>query len=248
MTSSDDHSGILFLLREDHSEQGRILGRTLLVDCMRLFYFHENSDRLELMRIAFELASLRQERLLVTEHEKHAGSSKEVDEALAEAERQKTELRAEANALGCKDKELDDLVLIFDKTEALFKATPQPEGYFIFRHASHSAHTSRVALEATKVYADDGTVQISFGGSPGNVLRVGIQAAQVFLIGYRSVVELLDWDTIGAVQSFHHHAYEQLTQLADDAEIGGIDEFLADKGIEPIEEGSTGDPIRGGDS
>jgi len=65
----------------------------------------------------------------------------------------------------------------------------------MFRHSSHAAHTSRLALEIDKQIAEDGTIQLMWGGNPGNVLRVGLMATQHFLFAYRAAAELLGWDT-----------------------------------------------------
>jgi hypothetical protein len=221
--------GIMFLLREDHSEQASIIGRTLLVDAMRVLYFYSNQESLDVMSIAFEVGSIHQERALIKEFEKHVGADQDAERAHEELNTQERELREQAKEMGFDEKALNREVGILANAEQLFNASPQPEGYFIFRHASHAAHTGRLAMEAQKQYEEDGTVKISFGGTPGNVLRVGIQSARVFLAAYRAAAEMLGWETIDAIASFFDYANGELAALQQDADIGGIDEFISGK-------------------
>jgi hypothetical protein len=216
--------GIYFLLKEDHAEQARIVARTLLVDCMRLLYFHRNEQRLETMRIAFELGSIHQERQFIKEVAKYTDEG--VAESLALLQEQEEELRQQADEIGVQPDELRREVAILANAQQLFDAMPQPEGYVFFRYASHAAHTSRIALEAQKQYGEDGTVQLQFGGTPGNVLRVGVQSAQLFLFGYRAAAEMLGWDTIDAIRSFFDHANDRLMRLREDADLGEFQHIL----------------------
>ena len=219
--------GIYFLLKEDHAEQARIIERTLLIDCMRLLYFLVNRDQLEELHIAFSLGSIRDKRNLVSEMEKHFGNE-DNDIALlnAQLDREEAELRDKANSLGTDPTQLNEHVRTLMKAEDLFKASPQPEGYAMFRHASDVVHTSTLALEMHKQRADDGTIQLMWGGSPGNVLRVGFMSARLFLFGYRAATEILGWDTIDTIRSFSDFTFGQIEDLRQQAGIESMDAFV----------------------
>lgn len=219
--------GIYFLLKQDHAEQARIIERTLLVDCMRLLHFVKHPNELEALRIAFYLGSIREQRNLVMEMKKHFGDSDNDIEVLSgQLDQQETELRQEAQELNIDDARLAEDMRILFKAEELFKASPQPEGYAIFRHASHVVHTSTLALEMHKLRADDGTIQLMWGGSEGNVLRVGLMSAQMFLFGYRAAAELLGWATIDAIRSFFDFTFDKLERLRSEAVIPGMEAFI----------------------
>lgn len=227
--------GIYFLLKEDHAEQARIIQRTLMIDCMRLLHFVKHPDRLEELRVGFELGSIRDQRNLVNEMEKHFGSTdndiKTLNEQLDDREK---ELRAEASKLGIDDDQLAEDIRVLMKAEELFKASPQPEGYAMFRHSSHVVHTSTLAVEMHKKRAEDGTIQLMWGGSEGNVMRVGLMSTQFFLFGYRAAAELLGWDTIDAIRSFFDFAVDKVEEIRKDADISGMETFIG--GIEPVDE------------
>jgi hypothetical protein len=111
--------------------------------------------------------------------EKHFGSKdNDINQLKSTLDEQETELRDEANQLGIDEDQLAEDVRILMKAEGLLKASKQPEGYAMFRHSSHAVHTSRLALEVNKQIAEDGTIQLMWGGNPGNVMRVGLMAAQ----------------------------------------------------------------------
>lgn len=227
--------GVYFLLKEDHAEQARIIERTLLIDCMRLLYFVKHPDRLEELRVAFSLGSIWDQRNLVLEMEKHFGADdNDINVLKSQLDEQEKELRDEVSKLGIDETQLAEDIRVLMNAEELFKASPQPEGYAMFRHASHVVHTSSLALEMHKQRAEDGTIQLMWGGSPGNVLRVGLMSAQLFLFGYRAAAEMLGWDTIDAIRSFFDFTFEKLEKLREDAEIEGMEAFIG--GVSSVEE------------
>lgn len=219
--------GIYFLLKEDHAEQARIIQRTLMIDAMRLLHLLHHRDRLEELRIAFALGSLRDQRNLVNEMEKHFGSTdNDIDTLNAQLDEQEKELRQEATDLGIGDDRVREDIRVLMKAEELFKASPQPEGYAMFRHSSHVVHTSTLAVEMHKQRAEDGTIQLMWGGSEGNVLRVGLMSAQFFLFGYRAAAEMLGWDTIDAIRTFFDFALEKVEELRQEADIQGAEAYI----------------------
>lgn len=233
--SRNNMRGIYFLLKEDHAEQARIIQRTLMIDCMRLLHFVKHADRLEELRISFELGSIRDQRNLVNEMEKHFGSTdNDIQTLNAQLDANEKDLREEATKLGLGDDQLTEDIRILMKAEELFKASPQPEGYAMFRHSSHTVHTSTLAVEMHKKRAEDGTIQLMWGGSEGDVMRVGLMSTQFFLFGYRAAAELLGWDTIDAIRSFFEFGLEQLEQLRKDADIPGMEAFIG--GVVAVEE------------
>lgn len=157
--------GVYFLLKEDHAEQARIVFRTLLVDGMRMHYFYRNFDRLETMRIAFDLGSLSEERKLINELIRHTGEDDDTRAAHAFADRQEEELRQAARDLGIEEDDLEREKRIIHSADELFKNSPAPEGYFIFRHSSHTAHTSRIALEMQQEQGEDGIIRLQWAVS-----------------------------------------------------------------------------------
>lgn len=225
--------GIYFLLKEDHAEQARIIGRTLLIDCVRLLYFLEHRDRLEELRVAFSLGSIRDQRNLVMEMEKHFGSEdNDINLLKSQVDEQEAAFREEANQLGIDEDQLAEDVRTLMKAEHLLKASPQPEGYALFRLSSHAVHTSTLALEMHKQRDEDGTIQLMWGASPGNVLRVGLMGAQLFLFGYRAAAELLGWDTIEVIRDFFEYTHKKLEELRADADIEGMEAFIGGKPVD----------------
>ena len=230
--------GIYFLLKEDHAEQARIIERTLLIDSMRLLYFVKHPDQLEELRVAFAFGSIRDQRNLVLEMEKHFGAEdNDIAVLKTQLDQQEDALRDEASSLSLEEAQLTEYVRILMKADELFKASPQPEGYAMFRHASHVVHTSTLALEMHKQRAEDGTIQLMWGGSPGNVLRVGLMSAQLFLFGYRAAAEMLGWDTIDTIRSFFDFTFEQLEHLRKDAGIESMEALIG--GVALLEEGEA---------
>ena len=224
--------GCYFLLREDHADQARALSRVLQHDVCRLLYFRKNKDRLTQMRLCFELASIRQETLLALELEKHVGKADDITEALQHLEKERDDLYEEAEKAGFAKEDFTQEADLLNKPERLLKALGQPEGYFVFRHASHAVHTTRLTLEWVKQH-HDGKVTITFGASPESVLRVGIQVSEYFAFGLRSAVELLDWETQDAVVNFFDLTIENLHDLKQEAGLtGGISDRLEEQNAE----------------
>ncbi|MPZ68794.1 MAG: hypothetical protein GEU71_04615 [Actinobacteria bacterium] len=219
--------GIRLLLIEDHAEQARILGRTLLIDCHLLLHLLRHNERLEELRVAFELGCIRDQRNLIAELEEHYGSKKNDIEALkVRLNDHEAALRLEAKELGVDENDLVEDMRLLMSAERLLKSSPQPESYAQFRFSSHAVHTSSLTLSMHKQIQADGSIHLTLGDRPESVLSVGLTSAQLFLFGYRAAAELLGWDTIETIREFFDYTKGELEQLLGDTGIGGMEEFI----------------------
>jgi hypothetical protein len=137
--SRNNVRGVRILLKQDHSEQARIVVRTLRVDCMRMVYLF---DRLDQLYVACGLGPIRHLRLLVDEWNNATGLSNEAAKAYARIDEYEQTLFEQAERLDLIEEDRKREIPRMTRNKPIFDVT-DPPGSFYFRFDSNAVHTSQ---------------------------------------------------------------------------------------------------------
>lgn len=201
------------LLESDHSEEARILSRTLLDDTAKLHFLLRNQAALEEWIESFHLQSLYEGLGLVRfERSISLTGAEGRERRLLDAI---TERRNKSRALLGKD------LRPFPDTSEIVKQLGERELYWFFKVASLSVHTSIVSLEARARQVAEGHMVVEGKGTLETFLMVGLLACEMFTTATVDAVAMLGWGTLQEVDSYREHVRGKVRDVREEAQRAG---------------------------
>jgi hypothetical protein len=201
------------LLVEDYSEEARILSRTLLDDTARLLFLLSEQSDIEEWAASFTIDSLR-EGVALVQFERSIALPGAVDR-LHELEALIQERQQEArSAYGRRPSS-------FPGTADILKKLDRRDLYWFFKVASHSVHTTTLALDSRAREHAPGHFVVAMEGSFETLISVGILACALMSSATIAATTLLGWDTLRSVASFGEVVLNEIHTIRVTAQASG---------------------------
>jgi hypothetical protein len=193
--------GIRALVAQLLAEEALMLSRTLLEDTARLIWLSQSPGELEGRAIRFSLASERYARDVA--QTARANGWEWADDMLTDRAREIASLKKAAEEAG-----LGSEPLPFPKTSELLDELDDSRLAYWYARASQSVHSTTIGISARIEAADsaEGSNQIRLRGSIKETARIGLMAAQFFMISLHAASVILPWGGSDEILAFAEEA------------------------------------------
>lgn len=203
-----------------HTEEAKILSRSLLENTIRLRYLLVHHDQLEHLALRYRLWSLHEVRGLVLKQK--AMNLVGAEEDLAQIDALIQEVR-DAAVLRLRR---------FPSTTDIADEIGEPSLKWFWSATSLWVHGNGVSLAVRIPQNEEGTYQVALDGSPMSGVSTALEALQVFSFATSAWAALLGWETAREVEAFRDYLRPKVRELQDRAKALGLIEPLVEQGLE----------------